>query len=487
MSEYIPNYGDFETTISSMRVRKYTNRAASRTLRMISSTTGMIVEGGILQSMRDQGFYLDPTINNKSVYQPDSLWSALAKYDKKRTFTPNRVHLDKALRLTFKAFAKGSSYLVPLEDADELLSSLKREKASGAPYFDSKINSFEADLRLSERIKQHVSAPPPCVAYHRVQHGASGPKVRLVWGYPSSMTILEARFARPLIEYFKVQRSVMAFALWKAEIAGRLVPIENSGVRYGLDFSGFDNSIRAELIDQAFRILKSHFRDTEDNRVVWDRIIHYFIHTPILMPDGFIYKKHQGVPSGSYFTQLIDSIVNYIALQYMSLSVMGEPIEQSKVLVLGDDSVFGTRTHVPLVRISSCLKELGLTINTQKSLVLTGRESCEFLGHTWRRGFMDREAIDTAMRMAFPETVSDKLEPRLRVITRVLAMIGDSLTAWTVIREWTHRYNNDVRSYFMRDIDSESAYTGFSEITQQERRSTRVVDALDLASIGIMR
>lgn len=47
-------------------------------------------------------------------------------------------------------------------------------------------------------------------------------------------------------------------------------------------------------------------------QLLWDIIVDYIIHTPIRFADGERHVKHSGVASGSYFTQLIDSIVNYI-------------------------------------------------------------------------------------------------------------------------------------------------------------------------------
>lgn len=472
--------------VAAMRCFKYQNRRASRTLSMLRASTGMIVEGSILEAMREQGFDLKPELHNKSVYTPNDVFKALGKYSSRPVLSPVKRAMDRAFDLTFKAFGKGSTYLREVEDPEVLRKALKLERASGAPEFESKGDSFEKDLARSGRIFRGECTPPPCVAYHRVQHGSEGPKVRLVWGYPASMTLLEARFARPLIDYFKHNRTPMAFAMWKMEVSARLIPIENSGVRYGIDFSGFDSSIHPKLIDMAFKVLKSHFQDTPDNRKHWDKIIHYFIHTTILMPDGYVYRKAHGVPSGSYFTQLIDSIVNYMAIQYMSILVFETEMDQRKILVLGDDSVFGTHKHVLLVRLAEVLRHLGLKLNVEKSVVTNRRQHVEFLGHSWVKGLMDRESVETAMRMAFPETHSSIEDPRVRIVSRVLAFAGDSLSAWKIIYAWSKYKGPYQYAVLARKIDSEQL-PSLTRIVAHEREDSMVVDGTDVGYVGLLK
>lgn len=74
-----------------------------------------------------------------------------------------------------------------------------------------------------------------------------------------------------------------------------------------LDWKGFDSSIPPFLIKQAFEIVWSTYQfETEGHEIhmrkIFDYIVDYFIHTPIMLGNGDLYKKSHGIPSGSGFT-----------------------------------------------------------------------------------------------------------------------------------------------------------------------------------------
>jgi hypothetical protein len=265
------------------------------------------------------------------------------------------------------------------------------------------------------------------------------------------MTLLESMFARPLIDHFLSVRSPMAFGLRSNEIAARMTRVENSGIRYSFDFSKFDASIPARLIDTAFSILGTYFDMSEDEKKVWDKVQHYFIHTPILMPDGNVYVKHKGVPSGSYFTQMVDSIVNYILIQYGMLMSTGEAAESGKILVLGDDSLVGHHTHLPLQAMSGVFKAIGFDLSVEKSQVSVYPKPVEFLGHSWISGVVDREPIEIAKRLAFPEKRSGIEDPRLRIVTRMLAFTNDAKCAHNIFVNWSRSLTPNVHHLYYRD------------------------------------
>lgn len=422
-----------QTECGVLKDRLYYGTSARDTIRQMNSPSGLLICGSVKRSLEEQGFSFDVSRDNKSVYTPQGLWKGLAKYTKRPKFNPIGQALDQAVALAKQAFGRKSDAIEPLKLDEGLLSAIKQSKSSGAPSFTSKGEAFPVDLERAKRIQEGKRAFDPCVGYHRVQHGEEGPKVRLVWGYPLSATLLEAMFARPLISHFISEDTShpMAFGRRRFEIAALTQVISNSGLKVGLDYSGFDSSVHPKLIDHAFNILKSHFVLDDVEEQTWQKIVWYFIHTPILMPDGYVYKKHQGVPSGSYFTQMIDSIVNYISVQYMSIRLSGQAIPSGRLYVLGDDSIFSALEHVPVERYKQLARELGLVVNTTKSEVSNTRRF-SFLGHVWDRGLVHRDPSEIAKRLVFPEKFNGDLSPQEFIATRMFAAIADSIEGWKI-------------------------------------------------------
>lgn len=452
------------------RVYHYTRRGAEETIARMRSPTGIIMEGHLLRVFREQGYDVEPVRDNKSVYDPESLFSALDKYVEAPCQYEEEI-LGQAIGLALKTFGHSPSRkkLKPITFDYELMEAVKMDKASGAPHFARKGDVFASDKARSERIAAGLTAPPPCVAYHRVQHGPEGPKTRLVWGYPLSMTLLEARFARPLIREYLAVKTPMTFGLVKNEVGCRVMEVMKHGVAYGLDFSKFDSSVPTRLVHTAFEILATHFDMSDADKEVWRVVKDYFLNTLILMPDGYVYQKHCGVPSGSYFTQLVDSIVNYIVIQYMALVVTGTSVNNRVINVLGDDSLFALSGWYEIEVFAQIAKQLGMSVNVSKSGRYRQREAPSFLGHKWISGIPDRPALEVVQRMIFPERPSPRGRTlalqKSRVEERVMAYVGDSACAWGIAyNSGVMGKSNDVSAFQLQGRRTGFPITGAEEI-----------------------
>jgi hypothetical protein len=471
-------------SLGSVTLRgKYTGNRAVKVIQQMNRKGGLIIEQHVLRALRDQGFVLDLERDNKSVYNPEALWDVLKKYGTFASYNIDERCWNDAWAITFKIFG-GDKTLERLVEKEDLLNSVKLDKASGAPLFMKKADAFELDYERMVRFSRGDCAAQPCTAYHRVQHGGQGPKTRLVWGYPLHMTLLEAKYLRPLIDHFLAIRSPIAFGLHRHELASRLVPIENMGVRMCFDFSGYDSSVSSRLISNAYNVLKTHFRYVDE--IEWDRMVHYAIHTPILMPDGNIYVKHRGIASGSLATNLIGSICNFFATMYAYLRLTNKPVESNKILVLGDDGISGIDVYIPIQRWASVFKELGLTINVRKSLITRFGDDVEFLGHTWTKGLVNRDLHSIAKRMAFPEKHLDIEDTRKRIVTRVLAYGSDALNAHLIIQRWSHYKGPDIVAMYFRDVLNEPLL-GWKEFQTGDRSLSTIPNgALNQAYIGLL-
>jgi hypothetical protein len=150
---------------------------------------------------------------------------------------------------------------------------------------------------------------------------------------------------------------------------------------------------------------------------------HYFIHTPIVMPDGKVFVKHTGIPSGSRFTALIGSIINWVIIMAMTDG------EARQLHTVGDDSLFAL--GYPRDQITRMLEdwkafaaELGMTVNADKTEV---GGDVKFLGRRQRYGSTRRDSDTLLLHFILPENSGVEMEQRL-----VGLLWDSSLNSWTL-------------------------------------------------------
>lgn len=239
-------------------------------------------------------------------------------------------------------------------------------------------------------------------------------KIRAVWGYPGTLTFGEAVFALPLIRAYQVKQNPIAYGFETALGGARKIfkRFAGPGSYAGLDFKSFDKTIPTWLIRKAFDILECnidfvHYQDygvadARRNYKMWDYIQDYFINTTIRLANGTRYRKSSGIASGSYFTQLIGSVCNYILCAWMSLKQLGSlPMD---ILVLGDDSLIKTHKPLDLSECQELMTSIGMFLNPIKSQMTSELVTMKFLGYRIGNGTPQKDIDDWMTALLFPET-----------------------------------------------------------------------------------
>lgn len=404
-------------------------------LRMSRNQTPEIFDPVVAHVLRGQGFQVE----SKEYYEPRSVYSVEALYQQLESFDPSKsVFVDvknkdvqRGVAFAYKVFGRrtGANYLKPLQLWDESIISNWKGSAGITAFGQTKREAFSRGLLSANRILGNTGSerrkPEPCIALTRT--GKAG-KSRLIWGYPMSMTLIEGTIAKPLLDVFKGGTTPMAFAMTNKTLGMKILSASQSKrYYYSLDASQFDSSIQKIMLQVAFSIIRTWYNEKElfdeNNTIgeVIDIIEDYFIHTPIVMPtgdkevkgDGILhFGKRHGVPSGSYFTQLVDSIVNVIVLGTLA-SKFGFYVSEDEVFVLGDDLLFFTNTHLDVAKLASYAKStFGMNFNKEKSQHGRTCEPIPFLGRDWVKGLPYRETKKAIKKMLYPESYRRYNDPR---------------------------------------------------------------------------
>jgi hypothetical protein len=310
---------------------------------------------------------------------------------------------------------------------------LHGSKSAGAPFFGSVVDNVEAGVARAIRIRDSNAAFDPNVAYSRIQHGPLAPKGRLVWGSPLATTILASQYAKPAYEGLRHKR-VFAYGRRKSTQSAVVSELQSRYKRvYSIDFSGFDSSVPAFIIADAFQILRTYLEMSEAEENLFDRLVHDFIHSRIVLPDCSMWQKHRGIPSGSPFTSLVGSLCNLIILNYMWIRATGRALDHTQVMVLGDDSIVGTNAQPAKSVLAYYAAELGMTMSEEKSMVATLGTPVHFLGHTHQHGLARRDERDVVIHVVYEERHQPPSYSRRAM--RLYGFMSESLDAYRIIAE----------------------------------------------------
>lgn len=140
----------------------------------------------------------------------------------------------------------------------------------------------------------------------------------------------------------------------------------------------------------------------------WRKIVNYFINTSFRLLTGERFQKSGGVPSGSCFTNIIDTIVNAIITRYCVYHTSGELPKFD--MFMEDDSVVMTTTPLNLEDIAKvALDTFGMWLNTTKSYTTSNSAKIKFLSFNNCRGYPVRNQDEIIASFIFPERYHDEV------------------------------------------------------------------------------
>jgi hypothetical protein len=180
-------------------------------------------------------------------------------------------------------------------------------------------------------------------------------------------------------------------------LQGRLARLGYSNVQYCLDWSKYDSTMPARVIHTVFRLIRSWFGDVDET--LWDVVVRYFVTCPVLMPDEYLYSgRKRGIPSGSWFTQLIGSLCNEFLIRYLAFQT-GDHVGDA--LFMGDDAVLGMERMPSVQKWSELASRFGMVIHPTKQVVTHGAP--HFLMHKWGGCWPTRPVGESLQRLATSE------------------------------------------------------------------------------------
>lgn len=440
---------DYQKDLELFTVRPYRSKRLKSYFNgnMAHDNDHVIVDDNVKDALVAQGFNIKE--EPRSIYHVEALFEALSAYAPGKIPEPTRGTMYSAgISLARKCFAKPKDrpYLEILPFTPETIVKVTSNPSGSAGITNYGCSKAESQTRALERGLQTllgVKQSEPCIAFKRTQAGKFG---RLIWGYPYSETAIEGTVAFPLLEEFKRGHTPMAFAMATGVLGTKLrVASYHHEWAYSLDMSQFDATLSSGLIHNAFSILRTWFDPTaiepvsgKSVREIFDHIEHYFIHTTIVMPNGKIYiGKDHGVPSGSYFTQIVDSICNVIICGTIS-SRFELNVSRKEIFVLGDDLLFWTNRKMDLDLIAKFAAEnLHVKLHgKEKSAIYHYDEAIHYLGRDWYQGIPTLSEEEIISKMVYPESFrkysKDPRERKRQVHMLLLSYAAVYRNAWNI-------------------------------------------------------
>lgn len=296
---------------------------------------------------------IDLELSNRSKFGPRSIAIPWADRNAGLRASWNNQDENHIPRFSYKP---GSNKLnmIPFNNA---IKEIQGTSSAGLPFLKKK---GDAVSELVADFETYVNRKDPCMLYTRT---AEKLKTRNVWGFPFADTVYELLFYVSLLAHQRTK--FYRAALVSPEMVAQHITIlihnakDLGYVLYSVDFAAFDASTKFQYIIKAFEYIKSCFFSRFHEAL--DDICERMYTIPVLTPSGVWTGKH-GVPSGSTFTNEVDSIIQ------LGIASTCEFIDENQCVIQGDDGVYIlSEENIP--EFKAAFKYAGLKLEESKSVI----------------------------------------------------------------------------------------------------------------------
>lgn len=415
---------------------------------------------------------------------PESHWDALARFS--APHKPNRAWMRGFRRAKAKLIDvlrhDCGTDLTPMMFAndEQIMEALpKADSHCGWPYLHTGIKhkgdyegeAFRLWCESLETVKTSGSHGLPVLPAYRLQcsggyeDGQPTDKVkhkeRLVGMYPFQGVISEMVFSIPFQRAMS-QSSIYIGSRDPGELSKLILNRRGlSSSWVSLDYSKYDQSIPGWLIREAFDCIESCFNPIafDSVRWLWRAVVYDFIHAPIVGPTSLV-ERCDGVPSGSMFTQLIDTLCNYLMIQTWAESfgeTRGRPLKFN-MMICGDDNLIFINENglSPYHLEEEMLSYIGHVFGVQGSSDKLGSgdstfDDPHFLSRDWRYSGTWREWHELFAHMCYPERRREyrwnpDLSPAMIVWSYILAYPA-GMKDWINIEAFLRDYRYQIPTW----------------------------------------
>nr|QRN67963.1 RNA-dependent RNA polymerase [Fig cryptic virus] len=288
--------------------------------------------------------------------------------------------------------------------------------------FSEDINNQGFDYAVNHLIQQGT----PDIAFTRTQLAKlPSIKVRIVFGEAFHNILIEGLSAAPLLEAFK-RLDTFYFTgkdptIYVPRILHKMSI--NEGWFICLDWKAFDASVQLWEIDHAFDCIQQLIAfPTELSRLAFLFTRESFKQRKLADPNGTLWMRKGGIPSGSYYTNIIGSVINYNRIEYVCKRL---GLQKTSCYVQGDDSLIHiTGDAKPdLTQLQMLGEQFGWTLNIPKCSLTQDSQLVTFLGRSQMHQLNIRERLKVLRLMCFPEY---KVEDPKISTARVKAIARDA-------------------------------------------------------------